>query len=57
MVGIFSEVQPLFGVDAAGDFMMVLVGGFNLIYHSLGKCASFTVTPTHRGLFNQRCDR
>jgi hypothetical protein len=45
MVGIFSEVLPLFGVDPARDFMMVPVGGFNLIYHSLGKGASFTVSP------------
>jgi hypothetical protein len=26
MVGIFSEVQPLFGVDPAGDFIMAPVG-------------------------------
>ena len=37
----FSEILPLFGVDAAKGFMMVPVGGFNLIYHFLGKGASF----------------
>jgi hypothetical protein len=45
MVGFLSEILPLFGVDAARGFMMVPVGGFNLIYHSLGKGASFTVSP------------
>jgi Matrixin len=37
----FSEILPLFGVDAAKGFMMVPAGGFNLIYHFLGKGASF----------------
>jgi hypothetical protein len=45
MVGFLSEILPLFGVDAARGFMMVPVGGFNLIYHSLGKGASFAFTP------------
>ena len=38
----FSEILPLFGVDATKGFMMAPVGGFNLIYHSLGKDTSFT---------------
>jgi hypothetical protein len=41
----FSEILPLFGVDAAKGFMMVPVGGFNLIYHSLGKGASLDDSP------------
>jgi hypothetical protein len=45
MVGIFSEILPLFGVDAARGFMMVPVGGFNLVYHSLGKGASLAFSP------------
>jgi hypothetical protein len=45
MVGFLSEIMPLFGVDAARGFMMVPVGGFNLIYHSLGKGASFGFSP------------
>ena len=40
----FAEILPLFGVDAAKGFMMVPVGGFNLIYHFLGKSASFSNT-------------
>jgi hypothetical protein len=40
----FSEILPLFGVDAAKGFMMVPVGGFNLIYHFLGKSTSFSNT-------------
>ncbi len=41
----FSEILPLFGVDAAKGFMMVPVGGFNLIYHFLGKGASIADSP------------
>jgi hypothetical protein len=41
----FSEILPLFGVDAAKGFMMVPVGGFNLIYHFLGKGASVADSP------------
>ena len=44
----FSEILPFFGVDAAKGFMMVPVGGFNLIYHSLGKDASFTEKTGHQ---------
>jgi hypothetical protein len=47
MTGFFSEILPLFGVDAARSFMTVPVGGFNLIYHSLGKGASFTPDNGH----------
>ena len=43
----FSEILPLFGVDAAKGFMMAPVGGFNLIYHFLGKDASFSANTKH----------
>ena len=33
----FDEILPLFGVDGAKGSMRVPVGGFNLIFHSLGK--------------------
>ncbi len=39
----FSEILPLFGVDAKRASMMVPVGGFNLIFHSLGKGVKFSV--------------
>jgi hypothetical protein len=39
----FSEVLPLFGVDAKRASMMVPVGGFNLVFHSLGKGVKFSV--------------
>jgi hypothetical protein len=45
----FSEILPLFGVDAAKGFMMVPVDGFNLIYHFLGKDATFAAN-NGRGL-------
>jgi hypothetical protein len=41
----FSEILPLFGADVARSFMMVPVGGFNMIYHWFGKGASFSVRP------------
>jgi hypothetical protein len=42
-VATFSEILPLFGVDAKRASMMVPVGGFNLIFHSLGKDVNFAV--------------
>jgi hypothetical protein len=42
-LAIFSEILPLFGVDAKRASMMVPVGGFNLIYHFLGKGVKFAV--------------
>jgi hypothetical protein len=47
-VSAFSEILPFFGVDASTCFMTVPVGGFNLIYHNLGKDVSFSVNTADK---------